>query len=117
MDHRSRPLTPSALKRATFIRAQMVRDAISYAQNLVNDPRQIERADKALCRACFYAPPVVTGRAMTVHPCMACGAEQIYSSTGVDALCPDCARWHYLCKRCGCDRDLDAERADWPNLD
>lgn len=114
MQKNAPPMTPASLAFATRVANSSVRDALTYADKLTTDPQKAQRLEKGLCKACFYAPPRVAGAAVTTQPCMCCSVPQSYGSTATDVLCLPCSKEHALCKKCGGDIEMRADRADWP---
>lgn len=108
------PMTPANMANATRRAQAKVQGVLDLARELTTDPRKDERLAKGLCKACFYGPPRIAGAAMTSQPCMCCGADQMYGSTNTDVLCAPCAQENGLCKHCGGDLDMNADRAEWP---
>jgi hypothetical protein len=90
-----------------------VQHIIDLATAMQTDPRRKDRLAQQECIACFYGSRI-GGSAMTNRPCGWCGAMQMYPSTNTDALCPECAQTHSLCKHCGGDIDMRAGRRKWP---
>lgn len=84
-----------------------------YAEAMKHDPDKEIRQAKCLCVVCHYAPPRMSGAAMTSQPCMSCHENQLYSSTATDQLCVPCAKKHDLCAHCGADINLTL-RPVWP---
>lgn len=84
---------------------------LRLAQEVSEDARKDERLARHECKACFY-PTRVGGAAMTHRDCMRCGVSQIYNSTVTDVLCLSCATELDLCKHCGGDLEMRAERTE-----
>ncbi len=114
MDRPAPTMNAATLAQATFRSRAQVQRVLDHAQDLLTDPHQTDRLAAQLCKACFYGPPRMGGAAMTTQPCMCCGTDQMYGSTNTDVLCQPCAQAHDLCKHCGADLELRADRTAWP---
>ena len=92
--------------------AQLIEIGKVIEHDLYNELRKKEQE----CRACFYTRKWsrIGGMAITIKPCMCCGELMQFPSTCTDALCPDCAAEHDLCKHCGGDSEGRIDRTDWP---
>lgn len=113
MEQRPSIMNVSNMLSATERAKQRVSDMLQLADDLKNDPRKEERLARCECPACFYFSRI-GGAAMTRRLCMSCGKIELYGSTNTDALCPDCAKEHSLCKHCGGDLDMRTRRRNWP---
>lgn len=91
------------------------RHYVEMASKMELDPGKEQRIKKGECVACFYTSRI-GGAMITTRACGLCGKSEVYSSTATDALCPECAKKHNLCKHCGGDIDMKARRKKWPNL-
>ena len=98
---------------ATERAKRRVDDWLKLAADAEHDTRKGERLAAHRCRACFYSTGM-GGAAMTHRPCMCCGADELYGSTNTDVLCLPCAVDGSLCKKCGGDLEMRAQRRAWP---
>lgn len=97
--------TNHALRRVVHI--------IELAKAMQTDADREKRMERHECLACFHGGKI-GGAMMTERPCGLCGTLQMYGSTCTDALCLRCAQEHRLCKHCGGDIDMRANRRKWP---
>lgn len=114
MRNRRIVLTPQSMKHATWIAESKVKDLLKMAARLSADIEKEQRLAQHLCKACYYRGPSIGGAAITVAACGCCGKEETYATTCTDALCLTCAQTHSLCKHCGGDIDMNANRKNWP---
>jgi hypothetical protein len=105
-----------AMINATDRAADSVQRMIETAERAQADRDREKRLAEGLCRYCFYVRGTLAGAACTSQPCADCGTVQHFGSTATDALCPDCANKHSLCKRCGGDREMRTLRRKWPTM-
>jgi len=92
--------------RALTYRRRQSRDLIvARAKALVDDPDRQKRLQAQLCLMCYHDTRLA-GQAFTDTNCRACNKDMQFSSTDVDALCPECARALKLCRHCGADLNL-----------
>jgi hypothetical protein len=110
-----RPFDAARLRLNTQVAKRRVDHIIDFARALQADPKRAQRLTQQRCIACYYAPPVVAGAAITTQPCACCGTPEQYASTSTDYLCAPCAQQHDLCKHCGADIDIDTTRSQWPD--
>ncbi|MBC8738568.1 hypothetical protein F6X40_17560 [Paraburkholderia sp. UCT31] len=95
-------------------RSRMYVDSIlALAREIETDARKSLRLEKQECKSCFYRQRV-GGASMTSQPCACCGKLMQFGSTATDALCPECAKEHSLCKHCGGDLEMRPRRRNWP---
>lgn len=113
MEQKPQLMNVSNMIGATERAQQRVQAWIDHATKVQADAGKSERLARLECKACFYASRI-GGAAMTYRPCMCCGSRELYSSTATDVLCAPCATASDLCKRCGGDREMHAQRKGWP---
>lgn len=99
---------------ATSRSSQSVTDVLRDASNIINDPRRDERLEAHECKACFYVSGRCGGSAITHRQCGLCDTVMSFANTCTDAVCPDCARKHSLCRHCGGDIEMKVRRRKWP---
>jgi len=87
-----------------------LRNLLQEAESIKTDDDKKNRLEKSECKMCFYRKGRIGGCAMTEQPCGICGIPVMYGSTCTDVLCLNCAKEHELCKHCGADRELRANR-------
>lgn len=110
MERKPADFTDHRMRVQTYLANQQIQSVVSKAQAFTEDPDAANRLSKQLCRCCYYSGPRVAGSAITRQPCASCGEVQTFPSTNTDALCQPCATEHQLCKHCGGDLHLRAER-------
>lgn len=112
------PFTTEDFGNAKWATPEFIAKENAKAQALANSARldsdKEARMLRHFCKACHYSGPRVAGQAFTSVPCMSCAEEMTFSTTSTDALCLSCAKDLDLCKKCGADIDLNAQRASWP---
>ncbi|MCL4525220.1 MAG: hypothetical protein M1492_01750 [Gammaproteobacteria bacterium] len=113
-DYPRRAMTPDRMESWTYQSKSRMDSIIKLARNLETDPEREQRAQKCLCRMCYYGSRL-GGAAIKSESCMCCGVVQTYGSTNTDALCLPCAQEMGLCKHCGGDRELRVKRRKWPS--
>lgn len=113
MRHKKSIMSPLQMMMATRLANERVGEILKIANEIKKDLRKEERIKKQYCKSCFYRT-VMAGQAFTHRECMCCGEDQIYASTSTDALCLECAKEQGLCKRCGGDFNMRANRRKWP---
>lgn len=106
-------MTQSLMARATERARARTSRLIEDARNLAEDTSRQQRLDAQKCSSCFYIAQI-GGAAMTSQDCMCCHQDQLHASTNTDVLCLSCAREHQLCRHCGGDLEMNADRPDWP---
>lgn len=110
-----RPLTEEWMRTRTSHARTAVDTVLMKARLIEADSRKTERVEACQCKACFYAhPDRIGGQALTESACGLCGKPLHFSSTCVDALCPECAKAHSLCTHCGGDLEMRTGRRKWP---
>lgn len=66
---------------------------------------ELRRYANQLCSACFYHPGMLVLQAFWNQPCGYCEKDMVFSNSGTDDLCIDCAKKHSLCKKCCAEID------------
>jgi hypothetical protein len=109
----TKPWTTQTLTMANYLARKRVQNALAMAEKLTTDPDKEKRLKAQRCLSCFYFV-AIAGQAFTDANCACCDKPETYSNTNTDLLCLDCACTSNLCKHCGADIDLSAERKHWP---
>jgi hypothetical protein len=91
-----------------------VEDHVRRVTAILSDSGHEERREHQECKSCFYIDGRLGGSAITHTQCGLCGKELVFSSTCVDAVCPECAAKHSLCRHCGGDLNMRVGRRKWP---
>lgn len=113
MDRRPLTMNKANMVGWTERSKRFVIEQAELAKRIAEDTDKQKRLAEQNCKCCFYGSRI-GGATITTQPCMCCHKPVMYGSTATDALCMDCAREHYLCKRCGGDIGLRTRRKDWP---
>ena len=113
MEQKAKVMNIGNMVTATELAKSKVERAIEKAKNIEQDAHKDARLSVNECKACFYFDRI-GGSAITSRECMCCHEVQTYASTSTDVLCKPCAEKHSLCKHCGGDRELRAQRRKWP---
>jgi hypothetical protein len=114
MNYPMRKMDMVAMVRATNQANYYIQDLMKKAAKVQSDTDGDCRLAKQECKACFYVYGKIGGAAMTTSACGLCGKPMVFGSTCVDAVCPECAKAHKLCKHCGGDLEMRKGRKKWP---
>ena len=114
MRQRKSDLSRAIIAGASARSKQRVDHTLKLAESIRSDSESQSRLEACLCKACHYFSQI-GGAAVTNRECAGCGKDETYGSTATDALCLGCATAHSLCKRCGGDLRMRANRKTWPD--
>lgn len=114
MNFPARKMDVVAMVSATGMACNFINDVLDRADRLRTDSARADRLAKQECKSCFYVAGKIGGAAMTNSSCGLCGKPLMFGSTCIDAICPECAKEHSLCKHCGGDLEMRIGRRKWP---
>lgn len=111
MERAPQHITRSFVESKTAQNLRTIERIARHAAAMADDLSWKHRQALQQCRACYYSAEYrIAGQAFTNTKCGLCSKELQFPSTDVDALCPECAKAHDLCRHCGADRELRKHR-------
>lgn len=83
-------------------------DAFRNAKNAQADSKKDARLYEQECIYCYYFEHNrIVGQAFTGYTCTICHQTKLWHNTGTPDVCPECAKYYNICKRCGANINLE----------
>lgn len=109
------PLTADRVRFQTSMAIRIGAEMLGDAKEYEADARKAEREVAGECRRCFYLHGGrFGGAAIASWLCGVCAVEHTHGSTNTPKVCEPCSDEHKLCRQCGGDREMRANRRAFP---
>lgn len=109
------PLDRRTIAFNTSMARRHAEEAVQAVKDYEADSEKTERLTAGECKRCWYLwRGRVAGQAMTTWYCGVCGVEDMWGNTGTPKVCKACSTEHTICRECGGDLHMRANRRKFP---